>query len=1853
MSLITDFPFHAYMADLKTRHTVGAKTGLSLSLLTSEDMQEMATVEVRVPAGEEKRSAPWLPVVRNSEALATMYDTRMGNFSIKGFPTQPCSTCAHSRATTSVKLGNERCAGHFGYVSMPRKYPNTPERSERIYVTNPHLAEETEMLLQAKCFFCHRFRAAPFDVERFRLALLLADAGLMAEALNFLEAVANLRGQLARNRRGVRDNENAISTEEVLQSVARRLLERKGVLAKAGSVGAGLANGGSYSGQPPPLLVQEEETEDGEMSVAAIINATQEAIMAQVGAQTGLPSLDLRQEICKQALRELRESSLKCHHCHCWSPAVTSYSGHLFFHFKRANLQDNLKSGALTNDVVAEWTKNNELHNRTRTYFHTTEVREHIKQLFQLEHPLLGLLFPHMGEASIALAFEAPLPPNMLYKVFFLDKVFVPPLPVRLSSGLRLSDSGAIMPDECTRGLSDVLKYVAQIEIFHSLEQHPTNHPTDAQRRANEQNLRNLQVKVAELYTDTLESFAKKEGLFRMNMMGKRVNQACRSVISPDYLVEPNEVLLPRPFARHLTYPEQVSAHSPARTALLKRCVVNGPDVYPGATHLEWRLSSGEVRFVDLHVTEPQRRQHANRYFAMAQTGTLIVHRHVLDGDRLIFNRQPTLHKVSMLGYRAKVLSGLKTLRFHYVNGKSYNADFDGDEMNIHVPQSLETKAELECLMDADLNYLVPTSGKPIRGLIQDHLAAAVLLTTRDKFFDRSTFTQYVFYGLAPYLQRQTLAGAVTLSSLIPIPAILLPVPLWTGKQLVSVMIRFVTGVAESEATAAAAAKAAGGGSNTASAAGLLPGTARRRTGLQLKGTSLIQPNVYTHTDNRTHKLVVPRHGAMDDDKVIIQNSELVAGVVDKNQLGPSNLSVPHVIHEVYGPHVVGTLFGAIGRVLSLSLQREGFSMGMDDMMLVLEDRRSKLLEELDLAPLRMSEQDGGDEAKVMPHLANLATQLQKEFVPGRLLMPFPVNQLLMMTVSGAKGSNTNAIQMALGLGQQLFDGRRVAPMNSGRTLPPFFIGDRRARSFGYAMGRFASGIRPAEYTIHAMAGRDGLIDTAVKTSRSGHLQRCLIKGLESLVVQWDHSVRDANGAVIQFVYGGDGLDPVKASTLQAWEVVKDNATDLAQRYGIDAALGAGDALEDGAGGDAAGEKRRRMDEELAAQMERKKAALLFNAHKNPLPPHIRRSMTQYLEKEADYQLFRKISQVERWAKKGNLAERFAEKRRTSIAFYEDMVGDITTFKRARAFCDAGEPVGLLAAQAAGEPSTQMTLNTFHSAGSTVTHVTEGIPRLRELLIHASVKNAAVIVPVVRATEADEAAISRAMRAGPATKLAECLARDGKSAKGYHYAVERNESGAIYTISLLFSRTALADKQESMCMSHDEHVSYYIRALREFAKRVIRLLSGGTGSGSGSGSKQSEAGEAEAEAEAEDDADRAYGAGLLRRPTRNPAADAEDNDEEEEEAAGATSATSSSSSDSEADDDDAAAERRRRKRAASKKASGEAPRSSKKRRVKDEDDDDDDEDSNSDAGSVSSHESEQEHQPGVKRGRHAGKAVAAPAAEEEEDLYVEDHGGASGGEGYDHFPAIHATLRSGKYRVTLEPSGNKNYAPPHFPADLFVVDVRIATSDPVVAVVPDVLERVLETLEIPSWLPQFESVSFTRQAQDTHSGEMVFQGPNATLDNVLTFLSILTVGLTSGAIQVAKARSTNIHHMVQTLGVESGYRALLDELTKLFKRYAVDYHHLTLIADAATNRGRWESFNFTGIISHSASPLFQMTFASSKRFLHTAVTRGVGDDLRSFSAAIMTGQRPRVGTACTKVLQNPAMLQDIMERQFS
>ncbi|CAI7760923.1 unnamed protein product, partial [Closterium sp. NIES-53] len=248
------------------------------------------------------------------------------------------------------------------------------------------------------------------------------------------------------------------------------------------------------------------------------------------------------------------------------------------------------------------------------------------------------------------------------------------------------------------------------------------------------------------------QQLERKEGLFRMNMMGKRVNYACRSVISPDPYIQVNEIGVPPVFAKRLTYAETVTDWN---VEYLARLVENGADVLPGATHVEDERGqlvslahlnpdrrralartllstpsaaalAANQRATGVHVKDGEGKKGGGEGAAAEGKGMHVrramvkcVFRHMRDGDVVLVNRQPTLHRPGIMAHRVKILKGEKTLRLHYANCNVYNADFDGDEMNVHLPQDALGRAEAYSIVDADLQYILPTNGLPARGLIQ------------------------------------------------------------------------------------------------------------------------------------------------------------------------------------------------------------------------------------------------------------------------------------------------------------------------------------------------------------------------------------------------------------------------------------------------------------------------------------------------------------------------------------------------------------------------------------------------------------------------------------------------------------------------------------------------------------------------------------------------------------------------------------------------------------------------------------------------------------------------------------------------------------------------------------------------------------------------------------------------------------------------------------------------------------------------------------------------------------------------------------------------------------------------------
>jgi DNA-directed RNA polymerase I subunit RPA1 len=396
------------------------------------------------------------------------------------------------------------------------------------------------------------------------------------------------------------------------------------------------------------------------------------------------------------------------------------------------------------------------------------------------------------------------------------------------------------------------------------------------------------------------QQLERKQGLFRMNMMGKRVNYAARSVISPDPFLAPGQIGVPPFIARKLTFPELVTPHNVEQ---LRAAVINGADVYPGATAVE----SEAGRVVQLGSLSLQKRTALAKTLLAAPSaatsaaagrgrpGAKAVYRHLIDGDVLLTNRQPTLHKPGVMAHSARVLAGQRTIRMHYANCATFNADFDGDEINLHLPQEHHGRAEAYGIVAADQQFCVPTDGKPIRGLIQDHVVGGVLLTKRSTFLTREQFAHLLYtasLALPGGLPKRTLGPRPALliidgglSLKLPVPAILKPAALWSGKQVLTCLLDMLADGRPPLTTAA-------------------------------KGKV---PDDYWGVES-------------GEDTLTVHRGVVISGVIDKNMFAKYGLV--HAVAELYGAVDAGRMLAALSRLLTAFLADYGFTCGLDDMAL-------------------------------------------------------------------------------------------------------------------------------------------------------------------------------------------------------------------------------------------------------------------------------------------------------------------------------------------------------------------------------------------------------------------------------------------------------------------------------------------------------------------------------------------------------------------------------------------------------------------------------------------------------------------------------------------------------------------------------------------------------------------------------------------------------------------------------------------------------------------------------------------------------------------------------------------------------
>ncbi|XVE59161.1 hypothetical protein DITRI_Ditri05aG0023300 [Diplodiscus trichospermus] len=736
-----------------------------------------------------------------------------------------------------------------------------------------------------------------------------------------------------------------------------------------------------------------------------------------------------------------------------------------------------------------------------------------------------------------------------------------------------------------------------------------------------------------------------KQGRFRGNLSGKRVEYTGRTVISPDPNLKITEVAIPIHMARILTYPERVSNHNIEK---LRQCVRNGPSKYPGARMV--RYPDGSARLL---IGDYRKRLADELKFGC------IVDRHLEDGDVVLFNRQPSLHRMSIMCHRARIMPW-RTLRFNESVCNPYNADFDGDEMNMHVPQTEEARTEALMLMGVQNNLCTPKNGEILVASTQDFLTSTFLITRKDTFYDRAAFSLISSY----------MGDGMDLIDL-PTPAILKPMELWTGKQLFSVLLRPHANV---------------------------------KVYLNLMVKERNYSKITRKIEDREIEVetMCPQDGF-----VYIQNSELICGQLGKATLGNGNKDgLYSVLLRDYNAHAAAACMNRLAKLSARWIGNHGFSIGIDDVQpgKKLNDEKAKTISgdykkcdqeiqmfnegKLELKP-------GCDAAQTLE--ANITEILNKiRDQTGKVCMKelHWRNSPLIMSQCGSKGSAINISQMIACVGQQSVGGRRAPNGFIDRSLPHFHRGSKTPAAKGFVANSFYSGLTATEFFFHTMGGREGLVDTAVKTAETGYMSRRLIKSLEDLSIHYDNTVRNASGCIVQFIYGDDGMYPASMEGKSGFPLnfdrllmkVKATCPPVEQKYLPVEAI------------------EQMIEEQLAKHDPSRICSGAF-----------KKSLVGFLIKQKK-ELQRVMTLVNNCAQKSELLENIGHK----ISGITDRQLEVfirTCISRYRSkVIEAGTAIGAIGAQSIGEPGTQMTLKTFHFAGVASMNITQGVPRIKEII---------------------------------------------------------------------------------------------------------------------------------------------------------------------------------------------------------------------------------------------------------------------------------------------------------------------------------------------------------------------------------------------------------------------------------------------------------------------------------------------------------------------------------------------------------
>ena len=1315
----------------------------------------------------------------------------------------------------------------------------------------------------------------------------------------------------------------------------------------------------------------------------------------------------------------------------------------------------------------------------------------------------------------------------------------------------------------------------------------------------------------------------KKEGILRMKMMGKRVNHSGRTVISPDPLIDSGEIGIPLYIASKLYFPEKVTEYN---IEYMKKIIKNGPFKYPGAN----QVISNDGRKISLMNPNQKMREKISNDLKIGQT----VLRHMQNGDILLVNRQPTLHKPSIMAHKAKILPKEKTFRLHYSNCSCYNADFDGDEMNVHFLQDQISRGEGYNISNTSNQYIVPTDGKPIRGLLQDSIDSNVYLTKKDTFFTREEYYELLYCCLESQLNSHIIRKIVT----VP-PAVLKPKILYTGKQLISSVL------------------------------------------LSLKTSEeLYNRKMENLTLNYEHNTKIPgsiwgKKGHDDKEgKVIVRNNNLLTGVLDKNEIGSSDYGLFHSFYEIYGPNLTGQLITIIGKLGVFFFQRfHAFTCSVSDILLddktnlqrrldienILmkgmtslgnlfgienfnlkldnyskrciinnhKEEENKIIEDMKLTPeerkdiktivklqnmkldktlfkyysqkhlnkaeenniynnsyeqieilrkryesiiLKESSLDINVDTVVKNTLNEETSKAPKNWLEKGLIYPFPSNRFAMMVKSGSKGSVVNQTLVTCMLGQQELEGRRAPRLPNGKTLPSFEPFDPNPRSSGYVTDRFSTGIRPQEFFFHAMAGREGLIDTAVKTSRSGYLQRCLIKHLEQLMVNYDYTVRDNDGNIIQFYYGEDSIDSINNRFLMNFKFIADNFDSYLIKYKPERINEMIDTKE---------VREARLNKEIGPN------DTMLNKFEpwkylGSVSEKVYQQLHDYLINDPDHKF--KVS--DKFKNKENDNIIVDNNKKISRSKFKNII----FLKYLSSLIQPGESVGVLAAEAIGEPSTQMTLNTFHLAGHGGANVTLGIPRLREILMTSekNIKTPIMTIPII-SKEKEEA---------------QKLARKFENYKLIDVLKEIKIKQGIVFHSQNSSTEKYRNYEVNMIMEHHKNIEEYFELKKEdiiiilkeqlipiLAKQIHRYIKVGMLKNDITTNKVREEEGGDNRDSDEETTTQKYETGKNKRKNTDDDDEQDSENEEKEE-----------ESEQEKTYDDIY-----------QKTDDEEERNymnnEDEESIENEEEEEKDEENNTttndstgnDNNSINSNNSKEENKKKTKK-----KNIAKNFQKEilERKTYIYNN----------------ITIENMKFSSSKEEN-----------TSCFYFNLIIPYSQKNI-LLKNILNLVLKKINFKS-VKNIKKCHLLDKKNDSGEKEFLIQLEGFNFEEVSKY---------SDLVDINHISTNDIGGVLSIYGIEACRSAIVKEIVNVFDVYSikVNKRHLGLIADYITFQGKYRSFSRVGI-SYSSSPLLKMTYETTLQFLMEACETKSIDNGITPSSRIMMGRPPKCGTGAFDIFQ--------------